>query len=326
MERCQINSGNSNETVASHLEMLVVTADGVFTVYILTPALRLVYKGSVVPAMTHMSLGCLSFSQEERPLPRLSRIQITDRGRLFLLLSLDSALQPNNHRHMGGGDRTGGTRTTAIAVDGGAGGALQAFVYDRASELWLRIADSRFVLSDFYSALPSSSTIGGGILSKMDDAVRLGSLQSSLKPSHRGRLSDRQAETIYSQVEDDSGNFIASRSHCEDRMACAVALGSASDFKQWLLFYVRALALRGHTSLIRSLVDLLLGAKIESSLASEVEAGRERIGCWWLSAAPSVLNLERVALVRAIVIPEVSKNRSLQRLTNEIALEIENQG
>ena len=109
-------------------------------------------------------------------------------------------------------------------------------------------------------------------------------------------------------------------------MACAIALESAPDFKQWLLFYVRALALRGHGQLIRSLVDLLLGVQMESSLPSEFVAEGERIGCWWLSTAPSVLKLERVALVRNLIIPELSKNRSLQRLTNEIAVEIENQG
>ena len=45
--------------------------------------------------------------------------------------------------------------------------------------------------------------------------------------------------------------------------------------------------------------------------------------CWWLSESPKVLNYDRVKLVRTVVIPEMSKNRSLQRITNEIAIEID---
>lgn len=300
----------------SRLEMLVVTADGSFAVYNLIPELHLVYKGSLLPAMTHMSLGSLA---EEPALPKLSRVQITDQGRLFLLLSFGSAT-PN--RPSSSSDRTGGARSN-MPVDGGVGGSLQAFVYDRASELWLRISDSRFVLSDFYCALPSSTKPSGrAVLSKMDDAVRLGSLQSSLKASHRGRHGDRQADAIYNQREDDAGNYIASRSHCEDRMACALALKSASEFKHWLLLYVRCLTMRGNTSPIRMLVDMLLGEAKKNSTSS-VETNGERIGSWWLSTAPMILELERVALVKTIVIPELSKNRSLQRLTNEIALEVQ---
>ena len=301
-----------------NLEMLVVAADGFFGVYSLLPELRLVYKGSVMAAMTHMSLGAPS---EDRALPKLSRVQITDRGRLFLLLSFDSA-SPNR---LVPGDRAG-PRSTLPVDHGGAGGSLQAFVYDRASELWLRVSDSRFVLSDFYSALPSSRTTAKGVLSKMDDAVRLGSLQSSLKASHRGRIGGggRQADTIYNQGEEDGGNYVASRSHCEDRMACALALQSAPEFKQWLSLYVRTLAIRGNTSQIRMFVDMLLG-RTKKDLATSSPAGtEEHIGCWWLSSAPKILNLERSDLVKTIIVPELSKNRSLQRITNEIALEVEN--
>jgi hypothetical protein len=35
-----------------------------------------------------------------------------------------------------------------------------------------------------------------------------------------------------------------------------------------------------------------------------------------------VLGLDRKELVKTVLVPEMSKNRSLQRLTNEIAMEL----
>jgi protein HIRA/HIR1 len=302
---------------AANVMMLVVTADGTFGVYRILPELGLEYKGSLMPAMTHMSLA--SFVSGEHRLPKVSRVQVTESGRLLLLLSLMHPAARNNATEH---TPRGSARSTAPA-DGGVGGSLQAFVYDRPSELWMRISDSRFVLSDFYSSLPSARSKSQGVLARMDDAVRLGSLESSIKASHRGRLlgSDRHADGIYNQAEEDSGNYLANRSHCEDRMACALALGSASEFSYWLSMYARTLSVGGRGPLLRMLVDMLFGTKDTGSTDSGLPDGAS--ACWWLSSAPQVLGLDRKNLVKTIVVPEMSKNRALQRITNEIALEVD---
>merc|ERR1712232_549660 len=135
--------------------------------------------------MGHMALGCSSSVEpQQRTLPKLSRIQITESGRLLLLLSLRLS-------STGGGN--GVSRNGA-----GVGGPIQAFSYDRSSELWIKVSDSRFVLSDFYSSLPAfgKSKSKSGELSRLDSMVSMGALESSLKPSQRG-LGRNNAREIY---------------------------------------------------------------------------------------------------------------------------------
>jgi hypothetical protein len=69
------------------------------------------------------------------------------------------------------------------------------------------------------------------------------------------------------------------------------------------------------------LVDMLFGTKDTGSTGSDLSGGGS--ACWWLSSAPQVLGLDRKKLVKTIVVPEMSKNRALQRITNEIALEVD---
>mmetsp|Transcript_36307 Transcript_36307/g.36690 ORF Transcript_36307/g.36690 Transcript_36307/m.36690 type:complete len:237 (+) Transcript_36307:829-1539(+) len=211
----------------------------------------------------------------------------------------------------------------------------------------MRVADSRFVLPDFYTTLPSSSTlsfskstptskkvvtpsVANGGLSKLDDTVRMGNGASTLQRSRR---------TFQQQQNDNrndvSTNDIASRSHCEDRMACAVALGSAAEFQYWFARYIKILALTGNESLLRLIIDLVLGKESSgTTTSSNSNSNGERSNgnaatksssscyCWWLSDSPNVFQYDRVNLVRTIIIPEMSKNRELQRITNEIAIEI----
>lgn len=300
--------GLQKETGTALLEMLVVTSDGHFGVWTILPDLQLQYKGSLMPAMSHMS--CSSSGVR---MPTLSRIHKTDSGHLFLLLSLDSS----TGSRQSSSDRQPSNSSTH--VDAGPGGSIQGFVYERKAELWLRVSDSRFVLSDFYTVLPSTLSTAPGALSRMDDAVRLGSLNSSLKAVQRNRQHDQHADSIYQEADVDSGNFFVSRSHCEDRMACALALKSAAEFKHWLRLYIRILVIRGQISQLRILVSMILHQKDESST---YHMDGESC-CWWLSLSPTVLNESRLHLVRDIVIPEMSKSRLMQRLTNEIFLEIE---
>jgi len=273
------------------IEMLVVAADGMFGVYQLCPDWKLVYKGTVMPAITHMVLSVQGSTNPNSLLPKLARIQVTDKGRLIMILSA----QMTNAHH-----------------GNGPGGSLQAFLYDRSLELWMRMADSRFVLSDFYSILPSVRTASRkGDLAGMDDAVRGGSSSGSIRAKRR----NHDTSAMYGAPSGE-GNLLASRSHCEDRMACAVALGSSHEFESWLVNYVRALSIGGFEDQLRLLVDLIVGDDSREALSKTPS-------CWWLSSATQLLGFNRKTLVRKAVIPEMSKNRSLQRLTNEIALQLD---
>ena len=309
-------------------EMLVVTSDGRFAVYGLEPQLKLLYKGSLLPAMTHMLLS--ADLETDLYLPKLARIQITETNRLLLLLSLQSATGRNS------GTDEGGAANQSPSV--GAGGSLQGFIYDRESELWMRVADSRFVLSDFYNTLPSlsssssssskssSSSAQKGELTKLDDSVRMGATSSTLQRSRKSRSALLMGGSSTTLMSSDDGtiNDVASRSHCEDRMACALALGSASEFEHWFSMYIKILSVTGNESLLRLVMDMLLGKyKEDTSGAATLSVSTT---CWWLSESPKVLGINRSKLVRTVVIPEMSKNRALQRITNEIAIEAEGLG
>ena len=338
------------------VELLVVDADGKFGVYQVLPELKIRYKGSILAPMSHMSLS--AEMSAEIHLPRLARIQITDTKRLLLVLSLHSPPQGHSTHHSEGNHRPNNLQQNGGDLpSAGAGGSLQAFVYNESAELWMRVSDSRFVLSDFYSTLPGivSSQKGKRLPSVLsadaavtnelegyDDLVRMGAISSNLKPSRRGgsRSVGGHAHSVYHQAAEDTGDDVATRSHCEDRMACAIALGSASEFERWLCLYVRTLTLCGHEGLLRVVVDMLLHAagpssqngKATANDRMDVDGGDKSAhhlcddvssSCWWLSDASEILGLDRSDIVRKIVIPEMSKNRALQRLLNEIAVEVE---
>lgn len=336
---------NGDET--KQTELLVVASDGMFAVYVLEPRFKLQFKGTILPAMTHMLLS--ADLGTDLYLPKMARIQLTEKNRLLLLLSLYSAtavVTNSSDDHGRDGTTRGGRGGTNQPTSVGAGGSLQGFVYDLESELWMRVADSRFVLSDFYSTLPSTSSkksIGPsakGDLSRIDDFVRMGSCSSTLQ---RMTSRNHQQNDEYA-----SKNDISSRSHCEDRMACSVALGSSSEFEYWFKMYVKILAITGNESLLRLVIDMLLGKDIETTKATPaativnitsaggngegINGGKtEKVSslsssfhsCWWLSESTKVLKYDRVNLVRDVVIPEMSKNRGLQRITNEISIEID---
>jgi protein HIRA/HIR1 len=152
----------------------------------------------------------------------------------------------------------------------------------------------------------------------------MGAVSSTLKTSRRGRAYiGGHAGAAYNQTRDDAGvNDVATRSHCEDRMACALALGSLSEFEYWLSMYIRTLAMCGNESLLRLVVDMLLGSDKKEDKMETEDVGSNGL-CWWLSEAPRILTFDRTKLIKSIVIPEMSKNRALQRITNEIAVEVD---
>jgi protein HIRA/HIR1 len=279
------------------VDMVILSADGSFQVYSILPNTALKFKGSILPAMNHMVLA--SSFLENVNLPKLARIQLTDSGSLLVILSFSMKGQVN-------GSINGNTLRHANT-----GGPLQAFVYDRAMELWLRISDNRFVFSDFYSFLPSTNPSTRGALSMIDDFVR----STAMTSSNHNPIGGRYAGGVQTSEMHKEDNFtMITRAHCEDRMACALALRSSSEFQYWLSRYVKMLTRTADEQQLRFLVDIML-AKDER--ISDVD-----ISCWWLSSAPDILTLNRKNLVETVIVPQMSKNRALQRLTNEIALEI----
>ena len=329
-------NNSCSTTTTCYCEILVVTADGSFAVYTLLPTPKLQYKGNVLAPMNHMltsttnglapSLANCSPSLR----PKLVRILLTDNNRLLLILSVP---KQKNLRKQG----ISADNSSAVCC-----GSIHGFVYNRNLELWMRVSDGRFQFSDFCSSLPTTVPItidtnnvasgsnvpsSPGLLSKIDDLVK-----SGVDHHHQHAFSpgDIRSSMVYKRGENDSDdwNAVVTRSHCEDRMACALALGSAEEFRYWIQCYVRCLSIRGDAALLRFVVDILLGKNstaIDNDSVSNEGGDSEDsdfLPCWWISSMKNILDLDRKGIVLKIVIPEMSKNRVLQRLTNEIAMEM----
>lgn len=298
-------------------KLLVICANGDFRVYDLT-CMKLFQKGSVAPVFHHVRLaaGNNSNTSEVAAIPKLARAQLNAAG-IVILLSMKQQRV--------------------------AGGSLQAFLYNKDLEEWQRIADSRFALSDFNVArqVPSGSkTEALGTLSALENLVSLNGRGSS----------DHSAQAVFGSIINNAGQKnTVTRAHCEDRMACSLALGSAIEFKHWLRLYSRFLTSEGDETYLRCLCDVLLGKlpdqahvgggmqtqddsrmNIDSIFTSSAfeDASHKKeetslLWQWWLGATTDsdILGLARVDLLR-LVVAEMGRNRELQRLTNEIMIEI----
>ncbi|KAL7522970.1 hypothetical protein ACHAWX_007718 [Stephanocyclus meneghinianus] len=272
-------------------KMVVVTSDGNFYVYKFLPfGPKLEYKGSVVPPMQHLLLSCPPSTNQGStlmPQPKLARIQLTDTNQLMLILSF-------------------GTLSSAKCLHG--------FVYNCSMEVWMRVSDSNsFLVSDFYPSVPRLSTEGErGLLSKIDTLIRSGASMESAKQMYIKLVENEK------QV----SQKIVTRSHCEDRLACAIALRSTSEFQTWLSSYARCLSSSGDADALRFLVDILLGNSEDFECADS--SSRLLSSCWWLnSMRDECLGLNSKDIIRHHILPQMSKNRELQRLTNEIAMELD---
>ena len=288
--------------------MFCVMSDGSFGVYNILPKLSLSYKGTIMPAMSHISLAVHG---RECPTPKLSKVQITDDGDLLLLLSL-RRIGRQSYAMSTQNDSSNRLRNLAHPEDHGAGGSIQGFLYNRELELWVRVSDSRFICSDFYKTLPSTSARKAkknGVMDMLDESVRAGQLGSSLKPG-RGRS---ESSLIFSQTEDESANFIPTRAHCEDRIACAMMLNSGKEVKHWFLKYFRLLVLGGHETTIRVLIDMIHGS-------SSLDEPNNPLS--WMSSAVPFLAADGPTLIKDELLPMMGMNRTLQRLAQEVQLEI----
>ncbi|KAL3796401.1 hypothetical protein HJC23_004198 [Cyclotella cryptica] len=274
------------------MKMVVLTSDGNFYVYKFLPlGPKLEYKGSVVPPMQHLLLSFPpSSSQGTTSIlqPKLASMQLTDTNQLMLILSF-------------------GTLSSSAKT-------LHGFVYNCDMEVWMRVSDSNsFLVSDFYPPVPRLPTEGEhGLLSRMDAIIRSGASMESAKQMYI-KLVENEKQT---------SQKIVTRSHCEDRLACAIALRSTSEFQTWLSSYARCLSSSGDADALRFLVDILLGNSEDFEHSDNFS--RQVQSCWWLnSIGDECLGLNSKDVIRHHILPQMSKNRELQRLTNEIAMELE---
>ena len=280
---------NVTDVVSGECEIVVVTSDGAFSVYkLLESGPKLEYKGSIVPPMQHMILSSTLANQRSVGQPKLVRIQITDSKRLMLVLMLPAL---------------------------SAGRALEGFVYNRGMESWMLVADSNnFLLSDFYAPIHKPNLSKEGILSRIDKIVT--SSASTMA----------SAKQMYQRVvenEKHSYQYIMTRSHCEDRLACSIALDSKSEFETWLALYSRCLSTSGEAEALRFLVDTLLDDVNSNTGDFMGEESGQNVPSF-LSIGIKSLGLESKQIIRQLILPEMSKNRHLQRLTNEISIELDN--
>lgn len=101
-------------------------------------------------------------------------------------------------------------------ASGGKGGAVQAFVFDGALDSWMRVHDSRYVLSDFASS--ASGYGGAGVLA---------------------------VSTLLREEEDKAVQREVTRGHLEERLASAVAAGGKADVTYYLRLLVTRLSKAG---------------------------------------------------------------------------------
>lgn len=186
--------------------------------------------------------------------------------------------------------------------------ALQGFAYDKGMSTWLRIADSRYATSDFYSDSTLRARMGGtpSALSKMD--------------AFAGKGSAMAAASIFAGAADGSAaakarRHVMNRGHVEDKLACAVALGSAGDYQYWLGEMCKFLAAAGDEQAFRQIIDELLAGDFGG-------AGDREEAFWFVSDAAS-LGLDKMELLREVVLVSLVTNRALQPLVGELQARME---
>jgi hypothetical protein len=272
----------TNAGAGTKVRLMCLCADGDLVVWDLTKRTQTL-KVSISPAV-HTMHG--SASSPSAALPTLARsfLETSKEGEPLVLILLQ---QPSN-----------------------AGGGMQGFFYDSPMAAWLRVSDGRFAASDFYSDSTLRARMGGtpSSLSKIDSFVGKGVtlsaaaiLASSSDTSPEGR----------------SKHHALNRSHCEDKLACAVALKCSDDYQYWLGEYCKFLAAAGDEQNFRTVIAELL----HGVLNDESEEGGGQ-ALWWLSDC-ALLGLDRMKILKEVVLTALTTNRALQPLVGELQAKIE---
>jgi len=303
-----------SETKGSYNEerMLVICSDGDFRLYNLA-SMCVLLQGSIVPALNHVRLASSDLNQAAS----LTRAQITDKGIVVFLSVQKSSV-----------------------------GGVQAFLYDNEMKAWLRIADSRFQVSDMYTnyAMARRMGVGNNLLGCENKLAHSSLHEIESFVSFGAQSPSSSANTLKNLTHDSSAKDVVTRAHCEDRMACSLALGSVSEFKHWLKLYARHLASSNDADYLRFLCDLILGkdTTIKETFTdpdcsfekrnsvqlkqTHIMHSIKRNDAAWLdlgSRADILLGIKRRDLMQ-LVLTEMGRNRELQRLTCEVEMEVEN--
>jgi protein HIRA/HIR1 len=212
--------------------------------------------------------------------------------------------------------------------------SIQAHLYDASFNLWQRIADDRYASSDYYllggggarnttigTATPNTKTT----LAELDRIVSRG-VHSATKSLY-DNTSSTSHHTTGGKSSTDATSAILTRSHCEDRMACAVAINSKTDFLHWFQFYCRKLSDGGDASGCRFLVERITVTDDEDKCNTDSAANDNstRTTSWWIMPLIETMGVRKEELIK-VLIREMGKNRNLQRVTGEVVTEVEMSG
>ncbi|CAM9536023.1 unnamed protein product [Phaeothamnion confervicola] len=226
----------------------------------------------------------------------------------------------------------------------GGGGALQGFTLHPGLQTWLRLADGRSALSDYYggSGLGADDAWAGGSLG--GDSTGCGGRLATWPGG--GRVAAADGGPLEGATAAGSGAVArwqasVTRAHIEESMACALLLESPQELAQWLGLYVRHLAAvdaSGGASAtasmrrLRSVCDKLLHGRPppNEAVAAATPPGEDGGGSLAADGSsptlaadwgegPTILGLDKRRLLREVVLPAMSANRALQRLGQEYA-------
>lgn len=159
-------------------------------------------------------------------------------------------------------------------------------------------------MSDFYSNLAlrnrmnnnsAGGSAGDGIVNRMETLAAQG---TKLNMSYVfGSLNSTNPSVIGKRE-------VLNRGHCEDRMACAVAMRSPEEYKYWVGEYVTLLANTGDLATIRMLCEELIEGYSGSSRG-------------WCDCAS--LGIDKLTLMKDVVLVNMMKGRSASELAHEYA-------
>ncbi|XP_057850963.2 protein HIRA isoform X2 [Cryptomeria japonica] len=166
-----------------------------------------------------------------------------------------------------------------------------AFIFHVSMRCWLRVADDCFPASNFSSTLPVRTSQDCELAALQADACKFAMRNISWSRA----LSEDKMQT---------------RAHLEARLAAALALKSAVEYRQCLLAYSRCLAREADEVRLREICEGLLGPPPGMMASTTCDTN---IGAW----DPYVLGMKKHDLLREDVLPAMASNRKVQRLLNE---------
>ncbi|CAB1115812.1 unnamed protein product [Ectocarpus sp. CCAP 1310/34] len=222
-----------------------------------------------------------------------------------------------------------------LACHGAPGGSLQAFTFHLGLETWVRVADGRSALSDFYSSGPCTSpSTRGGVLSALQRGVRSGASPSPGAILQASKAGKRPAAAMAGAPARESLQSAVTRGHLEESLSTAVLLGNAEEFEDVLRAYAGHLAKSAGygEGRVRTLCDKLMLASIGVGKGANIGGdggsgammpppggggGTGELPGLRLCNGPSILGLDKLHLLSKVVLPALSGNRSLQRLVSE---------